>query len=570
METRADAVIVRSCVSGLLLIISAALLMPAGADAATLTDQMKKRLCDRQERIASRITRALIDPSLCGNEQPTPEPTLALSANPTSITQGTTSTLSWSSTDATSCTASNGWSGTKSLSGTQPVSPSATTTYTLTCTGAGGTITKSETVNVSSAPAPSPTLTFVASSTSVAAGGTTTLAWASTNATSCTASGGWNGSKSLSGNQTVTVSGTTTYALDCTGAGGTVHKEVTVTTTQAPVPSITLTANPTSVTANGTSTLTWSTSNVTFCAASNAWDGSKSTSGSQQVTPSATSTYALSCGGEYGTTSTSVTVNVTPTPVQNPTLTLTASRSSVTPGAGSATSTLTWSSANASSCTASGGWSGNRGTSGTEIVQPSATTTYTLLCGNGIASTSQSVTIDFVPTPVTPSGKLLITEVMYDLTNSTTSPQGSESANEWVEIYNGTNGDIDLGSYFIGDASSTDALPSVVLEAGKFAIITASSTTADFWSFPNDAIVIVLSTNIGQNGFGNAGDAARLLDAASTTVDAVSWGSDTTAFSPSVTDVPENSGDSIGRISNTIDTDTRDDWERKTEPSPGQ
>ncbi|HUO56126.1 MAG TPA: hypothetical protein VMU27_01685, partial [Candidatus Paceibacterota bacterium] len=80
-------------------------------------------------------------------------PTVTLSANPGTITEGQSSTLSWSSTNATSCTASNGWSGTEPTSGTQSVSPTATTTYSMVCSGPGGnSATSSATVGVTKAP----------------------------------------------------------------------------------------------------------------------------------------------------------------------------------------------------------------------------------------------------------------------------------------------------------------------------------------------------------------------------------------------------------------------------------
>jgi hypothetical protein len=507
---------------------------------------------------------------------PTPEPTLTFTANPTAITSGGTSDLSWSSTNATSCTASDGWSGAKATSGTQAVTPSATTTYTLTCEGAGGDVTESVTVNVSMSPNPTPSITFTADPTSVLPNGTSTLTWSSANVTFCAASNGWTGTKATNGTQQVNPSATSTYALSCGGQFGTTTASVTVNVTPNPEPTVTLTADPTMVTGgsagNATTTLTWSSTNASSCTAFGGWTGPKGLSGSEIVTPSATTTYQLDCTGPGGVGSDDATVDFIPssTPTPNPTLSISANPTNVTPGPGSASSTLTWSSSNASACEASGGWSGSRGVSGSEIVTPAATTTYTLLCGNGTASTSESVTVNFVPTPVTPTGKLLITEVMYDLTTSTTSPQGAESANEWVELYNGTNSAIDLGGYFIGDASSTDVLPSVVLPAGAFAIVSASSTTETFWDFPEGTVVIVLATNIGQNGFGNGGDMARLLDTASTTIDAVSWGTDTTAFNPSVPTFTANAGDSIGRISLTTDTDTASDWERKMEPSPGQ
>jgi hypothetical protein len=80
-----------------------------------------------------------------------------------------------------------------------------------------------------------PTVTLTASPTSVAAGGTTTLSWTTTNATSCTASGGtFTGNESTgSGSTSVVAAATTTYTLTCTGAGGTASQTATVTVTPA-------------------------------------------------------------------------------------------------------------------------------------------------------------------------------------------------------------------------------------------------------------------------------------------------------------------------------------------------
>src|ERR1700682_3110915 len=58
--------------------------------------------------------------------------------------------------------------------------------------------------NVNSAkntPPPIVTVTLAASPTAVASGGASTLTWSSTNATSCTASGGWSGAKATGGTQ---------------------------------------------------------------------------------------------------------------------------------------------------------------------------------------------------------------------------------------------------------------------------------------------------------------------------------------------------------------------------------
>ncbi len=96
-------------------------------------------------------------PQTSAPSAPAPAPTLNFTASPASIQAGQTSTLTWSSTDATGCTASGAWSGSKPASGSQAVSPSQTATYTLACSGAGGSVTRSATVTVtapSNSPAP--------------------------------------------------------------------------------------------------------------------------------------------------------------------------------------------------------------------------------------------------------------------------------------------------------------------------------------------------------------------------------------------------------------------------------
>ena len=108
---------------------------------------------------------------------------------------------------------------------------------------------------------PTPTLTFSASPTSITAGQSSILIWSATNATSCTASGGWSGTKATSGSQNASPTSTTIYALNCTGSGGGVNQSVTVTVkplvdTTAPTASVTSPANGATVTRNTTVTLT--------------------------------------------------------------------------------------------------------------------------------------------------------------------------------------------------------------------------------------------------------------------------------------------------------------------------
>lgn len=81
-------------------------------------------------------------------------PKINFDAAPTQVDDGDASTLTWTVTDATSCTASGAadWSGPVAFSGTnsQQVNPSANTTYTLNCTGVDGPASRQATVRVPS------------------------------------------------------------------------------------------------------------------------------------------------------------------------------------------------------------------------------------------------------------------------------------------------------------------------------------------------------------------------------------------------------------------------------------
>ena len=99
-----------------------------------------------------------------------PIPTVLLSANVNSIETNTSFSLTWSSTNATSCLASGDWSDFIGLSGSKSIveTSSGTKTYNIDCTGKGGTA--SATVNISITDPVEPTVTLSASTTSVTTG----------------------------------------------------------------------------------------------------------------------------------------------------------------------------------------------------------------------------------------------------------------------------------------------------------------------------------------------------------------------------------------------------------------
>lgn len=150
-------------------------------------------------------------------EDPEP-PTVTLSASPTTVNQGQTVELTWSSTNATSCTASGGWNGNRPTSGTATSSAVfQTTEFHLSCIGAGGGAQAMVQVSVR----PLPQIQISLSPTVVRAGGTSTLVWSADDATTCTASEGWSGDRAVSGSEVVgPVSQNTQYSLECSGDGG--------------------------------------------------------------------------------------------------------------------------------------------------------------------------------------------------------------------------------------------------------------------------------------------------------------------------------------------------------------
>lgn len=77
--------------------------------------------------------------------------TARLSASPSTIDRPNATSLTWSSTNATSCTGT-GFSTEGAVSGTVAVSPTENTTYSVTCTGAQGSASQSATVTVLSRP----------------------------------------------------------------------------------------------------------------------------------------------------------------------------------------------------------------------------------------------------------------------------------------------------------------------------------------------------------------------------------------------------------------------------------
>jgi hypothetical protein len=192
------------------------------------------------------------------------DPVLSLAADLGQITSGTSTTLRWTVSDATSCTASGDWSGAKSASGGSESTGNLTATkvYILTCTNAGGGTGSSGTqVNVTAAPV-NPNTDIMASRTPISIGDPVTITWSCTNSTTATPSAGgadpdWLSAVSLSGSRTVYPIVNTTYTMTCNNGVTPNAKSVTVTVNAART--LSLTASPAIAFTGGSSTLTWTT-----------------------------------------------------------------------------------------------------------------------------------------------------------------------------------------------------------------------------------------------------------------------------------------------------------------------
>ncbi len=324
-------------------------------------------------------------------------PAVTLIVDSTTVGMNDDVLLGWTGYNVSGCIASGDWSGNKDVVGQQFIRAlTSNSTFTITCSGDNANVseTVSETVSVTVAGGTvAPTVLISASPTSLLYGGSTTLSWISTNASSCSASGGWTGGKNTSGSKTIdALTSNTRFSLSCTGVGGTTTEKVDVSV-GAPAPAIppvvNLSASPLSIAYNSSYNLTWSTSNADSCVASGNWSGNKAVSGTiTRKNQTVDKTYTLICTGAGGTGSDTVSVTVAAPP---PTLSFSASPATVDQNG---STTLTWDSSDATGCTASGDWSGNMAVSGSQLVSGlSIDSQFSLVCNGPSGSVNDTVNV---------------------------------------------------------------------------------------------------------------------------------------------------------------------------------
>ena len=238
-----------------------------------------------------------------------PTVTVTLSASPTSVVVHESSTLTWTSANATACSGTGKGFSPSGTSGSLFVAPIATTTYGITCTGAGGSASQSVRVDGEQR----------ANACDWHDGRDYghTYVW-STPSTSTSAIG-----VEALGNQGVVIGGPVSanrltwwqVAFDDDLTGWAFQSGPTYQRPRGRIANgadALVQRESSSVAPGASSTLTWSSTNATSC--SGVGFSPSGASGSSSVSPTVSTTYSITCTGSGGSTTRSAPVIVNPAP----------------------------------------------------------------------------------------------------------------------------------------------------------------------------------------------------------------------------------------------------------------
>jgi len=312
-------------------------------------------------------------------------------ASPASIQAGQSATLTWVVENASSVSISPGPGVVDPRSGSVAVSPAQNTTYTLTATSSNGTTTTATAAVTVGAGGPGgpQIIRYEASPLNVAPGAATTLSWTTNGATSVSISGV--GTVMPNGSTEVRPTATTVYTLTATGSDGrSVTAPITISVSTAAVPQIvTFVATPQNIDAGTSTKICWQVSGATDISITPGVGSNLNPNDCATVSPTLTTTYTLTATNGSGQIQGNVTVNVGQVRVLSFT-----SDPAYSPSAGSPV-TLSWQTQNATSVVivANSLPPQTLQPSGTVVVRPVSTTTYTLTA-YGPGGQTVSVSID--------------------------------------------------------------------------------------------------------------------------------------------------------------------------------
>lgn len=237
-----------------------------------------------------------------------PLPTVSIDSVPQTIEAGESSTLSWSSTNATSVSIDNDV-GEVDLSGSLTVSPSQTTTYTITASNGSGAASAAVTIAVGQI---QPQVILKAFPSVVLPGEEATLCWR----TKYIDSAGIDndvGEVAVQGAIQVGPTHTTTYTIMVSGQGGSAEASATVEVDDTLQPSVSLYANPAIAKQGDSIVLAWKSLHAQSAEIDNGVGGVPA-NGSLYVTPDGPAIYTITISNPNGTATASAKVDVKPSP----------------------------------------------------------------------------------------------------------------------------------------------------------------------------------------------------------------------------------------------------------------
>lgn len=236
-----------------------------------------------------------------------------------------------------------------------------------------------------------------------------------------------------------------------------------------------------------------------------------------------------------------------------------------------------------------------------DIFNPSAQKTYTFAvsfpASSGNAFQAKSVTADFIFGAVV-SDNLVINEVFYHVDDRHGLKEKKDKDEEeedvydrrwgikdrrhydkkkktrlkyqWLEIYNPTDKEISLKNWRIYNNSGKFVTihSNTKVKPGSFILIAKDASVWKFWGWHWFHNKIELGSYFGD-GFDIDGDRAILKNANGVEVDRMSWGNDTSGFTPSGTNPKVSKGHSTERQAPGFDTNAASDWIDRNPPTPG-
>ncbi len=332
-------------------------------------------------------------------------PTVTVTAAKSSINEGESTTISWTSKKATSCNAGKGnGTGASGSFNTGPLTK--TTAYAVSCTGPGGSNGGNTFVIVANTDGQTnfPNITIQATPKDIKSGESSLITWSSENTVSCALSGGGitgTGIKNDKGVSTGPLKESMIYMIKCIGKNKMERAEpvfVMVDDGSGDIsnfPTVKLTATPKMVEEGETSTLTWTSENAVSCKLSGGDITStdlNNTKGIKTKPLTQSMMYTVACTGKNKSViPSSEFVVVNPDP-KLPSVTVTAVKNPIDYDT---KATIKWESKNTTSCNAgTGNGTGVKGTFQTASLKADKSFTVSCIGPSGVANGSININVN--------------------------------------------------------------------------------------------------------------------------------------------------------------------------------